>query len=352
VSISQLLGELYETVDNADSIKDFLRSLERHTAPANNAAWCVVDRVSGEIEYRVGSATDDLLEQYQARLDEELRMDAMFHLGRGMHIARNRDLIDEESFRRTSLCRDVLIPADLVDVLSAIVLQDDLAALLILNHGHQAAGFDRHVEQQLRCIFPHFQRAVRLSMNARLASSELNAPTIQVADGGRVIAFNERAQDYLARGDLMTIRKGRLHALDHAADQQFQRAVTSAITRNLHPPEPIRELLAVGTPPNTCLLWVSPRTHIRRDFTRDRTAVVVVLDPETIADTDVATGFGLTPAEHSLLSALLTGQTVTQYAAVRNRSVHTIRTQLKSLMHKTGARSQLELVRRFVHPIH
>lgn len=350
--LDTLLGELYETADDAECIQGFLKSLERHAAPANNAAWCVVDRVSGQVDYRVSSASSDLLEQYQARLDEEARIEAMSRLGRGMHIARNRDLVDERSFRQTALCRDLLAPGDLVGTLAGILLQDDLAALLILNHGARADGFDRQVEQRLRFVLPHFQRAVRLGMNARLTRNELNAPTFQVAEGSRIIAFDDRARAYLTRGDLLSIRYGRLRAVDSRADRPLQRAVAGAISRDHHAKEPARELLAVGTPPHTCLLWVLPRTHVRHDFTRERTAVVVVLDPEAVADSATATGFGLTPAENALLHALLSGQTISQHAAARQRSVHTVRTQLKSLMRKTGARSQLDLVRRFVRPIH
>lgn len=58
-------------------------------------------------------------------------------------------------------------------------------------------------------------------------------------------------------------------------------------------------------------------------------------------------GVHLTRAERGLLDALLAGATVAEHAALRKRSIHTVRFQLKALLAKTGCRRQVDLVRRF-----
>jgi DNA-binding CsgD family transcriptional regulator len=55
--------------------------------------------------------------------------------------------------------------------------------------------------------------------------------------------------------------------------------------------------------------------------------------------------FDLTPTEAGLLSALVTGSTVDEYAQQRGVSVGTARMQLKQVLSKTGASRQSELVR-------
>lgn len=59
----------------------------------------------------------------------------------------------------------------------------------------------------------------------------------------------------------------------------------------------------------------------------------------------LATAFDLTPAETDVLRALAEGQSLTQIADARGRSVETVRAQLKAIMGKTETRSQAELVR-------
>jgi pimeloyl-ACP methyl ester carboxylesterase/DNA-binding CsgD family transcriptional regulator len=55
--------------------------------------------------------------------------------------------------------------------------------------------------------------------------------------------------------------------------------------------------------------------------------------------------FYLTAAETNVVQGLVTGQTLSQIAAARGRSVHTVRTQMKTILRKTDLDSQVELVR-------
>ena len=55
--------------------------------------------------------------------------------------------------------------------------------------------------------------------------------------------------------------------------------------------------------------------------------------------------YGLTPAEIAIAKGWVEGQTLGELAEARERSLQTLRTQAKSLLRKTGQRSQLDLVR-------
>jgi DNA-binding CsgD family transcriptional regulator len=54
--------------------------------------------------------------------------------------------------------------------------------------------------------------------------------------------------------------------------------------------------------------------------------------------------FGLTRSEALLANALVNGRTLQQIAVAHNVSLNTIRTQLKSVLIKTGTNRQSELV--------
>lgn len=62
-------------------------------------------------------------------------------------------------------------------------------------------------------------------------------------------------------------------------------------------------------------------------------------------DSFLETVFGLTKAETQVLRALSECHSVSDIATMRNRSIDTVRAQLKSLMAKTETRSQAELIR-------
>lgn len=67
------------------------------------------------------------------------------------------------------------------------------------------------------------------------------------------------------------------------------------------------------------------------------------IDPVVVAE-----AFGLTPAEARVAVLLANGLNAEQIAAQRNASLLTVRTQIRSILAKTGARRQPELVRMLV----
>ena len=61
----------------------------------------------------------------------------------------------------------------------------------------------------------------------------------------------------------------------------------------------------------------------------------------------MAEAFGLSDSEQAVLKTLVRGQSLSDLAHSRQRSIETVRTQAKSLLAKTGVGSQLDLVRLF-----
>jgi DNA-binding CsgD family transcriptional regulator len=77
-------------------------------------------------------------------------------------------------------------------------------------------------------------------------------------------------------------------------------------------------------------------------------AIAFFGDPDRVTETPeslMQRMFGLTRAEASFASALVAGQSVREYAEREQLSEETVRTHLKRVLAKTGARRQQELVR-------
>ena len=78
-------------------------------------------------------------------------------------------------------------------------------------------------------------------------------------------------------------------------------------------------------------------------------AMIVIVDPDrhSPSDSELVELFGFSPAEARLAAALMTGKTLTDIAAEFGLRVPTLRTQLRSILKKAGAKRQSDLVRIF-----
>jgi DNA-binding CsgD family transcriptional regulator len=77
-------------------------------------------------------------------------------------------------------------------------------------------------------------------------------------------------------------------------------------------------------------------------------ALVMATDPDktvVFPDTILRQLYGLTPAETEVANGLLTGFSVEEIARVRRVSISTVRSQLSSLLSKTGVKGQNDLMR-------
>ena len=80
---------------------------------------------------------------------------------------------------------------------------------------------------------------------------------------------------------------------------------------------------------------------------QEKVAALVIRVPKKFTADDGYTLtllYGLTPAEAKLAIAIANGESLTLYASLNNKSIHTIRSTLKEITAKTETHSQAELV--------
>lgn len=110
-------------------------------------------------------------------------------------------------------------------------------------------------------------------------------------------------------------------------------------------------LFAVHRPKDRspCLFWITRLTGFGR--IPDDSYLCFVFDLErqpAIGSAVLKEAFRLTRAELRLSEQLLLGKTPAEAAAALGVTIHTVRTYLKRLYHKVGARSQATLVRKLM----
>lgn len=208
---------------------------------------------------------------------------------------------------------------------------------------------------------PHVFRAVALSRQfARLeAGQRVGQEALSMADfgcayldaHGCVEWMNAYAEALLETDDGLRLDDDRrLRAVDRGSDAELADVVMAALRQASGQVTIARSILEIRRPGGRrpIEVLVSPiRPSGPAPFRSRVGALVIFADPEHVDE-----GFAqrlqrlypLTPAEAEIAQWLLSGVSVNEIAEIFGKSVHTIRTHLKSVLRKCGVSSQAELV--------
>jgi DNA-binding CsgD family transcriptional regulator/PAS domain-containing protein len=185
-------------------------------------------------------------------------------------------------------------------------------------------------------------RSRRRAEAAEALIDSMAAPIIETDANGLILFLNAEAQEVLAANDGLMIRAGTLTAMASMDARALSQAFQSAAAGGGAGGGVLQIERARSDKP-----WrVTVTTHQPHPGSPAR-ALVMIADPGRqsggLADT-ARSLFGLTASEGDLAMRLLNGQSPDEAARDRKVSIGTVRTQIKSIMAKTGARRQAELV--------
>lgn len=215
--------------------------------------------------------------------------------------------------------------------------------------------FDHEDECRLAPVLPHVQRAARLHFTVRnaglqgqLAAAALDSlavPLFIVDAQARALLMNRSAEHLARRHPILGVRQGRLAAanapaLDHAIAQATGHGRTRASGVLLPAPQPRDTLHLVVTP-------LAPTATMAAAWQRPLALVMAVGrgQPAPHLGQLMRSLFGLTTAETRVAWLVADGLTPAEVAERLQIGLTTVRTQLKSVYSKTGARRQAELSR-------
>ncbi len=169
---------------------------------------------------------------------------------------------------------------------------------------------------------------------------------------GRVVIENNMAQQSREASGAYTFTKnGYFKVFEETADLLFKEILKqTSLTSTRGEPGDGGQLVVKNRTDNGCLLLeIMP---IRDDGFSDSADIqgtaIFIMDPDRaqyISTDGIASIFNLTYSESNIISSLINGVTVNDIADLRNTKVETVRGQLKAVFSKTGAKSQLDLIR-------
>ncbi|BAT59424.1 hypothetical protein GJW-30_1_01957 [Variibacter gotjawalensis] len=211
--------------------------------------------------------------------------------------------------------------------------------------------FDAKAVDLLNAFEPHLSRASLMAMRlgferVRSAIETLHAlglPAGAISESGKTVIVNEEFETlapHLFRSSL-----ARLRISDERADKLFVDALSQLTAAQT---AAIASIAIPGGPElPPVIVHVLPIAGAAHDIFAAASAIVILMPigQSAAPSAGVLQGlFDLTPAEARITKSLMMGHSLSKLAGSLRLSPHTIRSQLKSVLQKTGVNRQQELI--------
>ena len=217
-------------------------------------------------------------------------------------------------------------------------------------HSSKRGPYDLRAARLFRQASRHFVRAIALreklefARHAAGAIDQLSAGIIVIGEHGRIELANRPVKSVLDSACGLRLCRGKLSACSVEADHRLKDAIAKALAGVSQP----SVLRVPRTGKNVWTVWVMPLPDASPLSRSNAPAALLVLgDPARLCldASELSALYGLTKAEAELAIALGNGETLNEVAARRRVKSSTVRTQLLSILGKTGFHRQADLTR-------
>lgn len=261
------------------------------------------------------------------------------------------DIYDSEAeFQHSPMVEGFLKPRGIGRELSTVI-QSPSGDFIVLATLRDINGPTASPNEILRAnmLRPHLARAAMVSARLGLerakaqteALEQLGLPAFVLSEVGRLIVPNRLGIELIPK--VFQDRSRRFSLTDKHADTLLQDSLSSMRYANDGPQSlPLRSLN--GSPAVLHLLPIRRSVH---DIFNSASAILVVTPLEkdsAPSEAILQSLFDLTPAEARVARAIVSSQSISEFADSYGVSRETVRTQLKQVMLKTGVNRQAKLV--------
>jgi DNA-binding CsgD family transcriptional regulator len=273
---------------------------------------------------------------------------------------------DEGRFRNSEFYNDFLVPHGVPYVAGARPFETgDLSAVIAILRNFRQGPFEQRELAALGRLIPHLQRAARLHL--RMGELRLQNQTVEAARDrlqfgvviadvtGRALVVNRAAQEMAATKDGLLLCGGRLTAAQPREANVLNRCIGDAIETATRRKGEGGGSLSISRPSGRrpFALLVAPLSPDGALAAQHQVpaALILITDLERrpqVLGRRLVELFGLTPAEACLAVGLVAGKRLDDIAEERGVRMPTLRTQMRSILDKTGTDRQADLMRLIV----
>lgn len=351
-----LIDMIYDAVPDASRWKLFLEAFVHATrSKRGTLALCGSEPAIWRTISWHGWQDDEI------RLHSE-RYAAIDPFGRhDMHegeIRLSTDLCPREVLLQTAAYREFYGPRGVDWGFGGVILRTEAgASAIIAMRGNDGGPYGEMEISILRPLMPHLRRAALLhgectAMRAQLATftghlDKSPHPFLLTDREARVLYANAAARQAGIRKDGLAIEEGRLRLWAEKAHLAFLDAIRQITRGQGAPVHSIPAPRPSQKAPYRLFLMSIPDFGALPLGTSQPAAAVLIMDSEWALEPDPATLrdlFSLTPAEARVTGHLVAGRSVQEIACATGVSIETVRSQVRSILSKTGTGRQGELI--------
>jgi DNA-binding CsgD family transcriptional regulator len=270
------------------------------------------------------------------------------------------ELCPVEKLKKTEYYNDYLLKFDLNLFCAIATVRDQrMVEHISLYQSWKSNSPSKETVDLVRLILPHMQTA--LDVRRRLGSlagenrnfedalDQMRQGVILFDEYGSCVFLNRVARELARKRDGVYLTQNRLYAVDLRESQGLQGLVKNAVSTGTKKDARAAGAILISRRFGRALhVVISPFSSERTSFQKRAIAIALISDPEPQASRQsevLGRLYFLTPAEIGVVELLGSGLSLTESAAVKQVSKETIRSQLKSILDKTGARRQSDLIR-------
>ncbi len=361
---TELLSLLYATVTDRSKWQAFCDSLHHYTSERillfghNIAHNDSLGIIAGGVE----QDRLDVYHEYYADKNPWMRMNSVMPAGM---VGISDQALDRADLFKTEFYNDWLKPQEDIVGGPAMICYRSHDRFVAMAAACRAKRIDDSLFEAhglFERLSPHMANATSmaatLSKDGRTTFAHLDASRhgiIIIRRSGQIGYFNRSAEALLDSTPLIYINGGdRLGAMSDEL-KHFLRSSERAMAEN--------RIEETGTPyvlsgrsfgPYVIHRHIFPAAADHRfpcsAWSDPVAGAFVITGPSGLGEEtsyeQLASTFGATPAEARLAAAIMTGQSLNEYAEANTLSPHTVRNQMRALLQKTGTRNQADFIRR------
>lgn len=347
----QLIDQIYEAAIIPDLWKPVLDSLGKIVNGAGTIL--AIRRADGWGEWMASDELADAMSQF-IRSDISLRTEVTTRLVGANHagFVSERDVFSRAEVAADPFFSELMNPRGMGSVL-ATAIQIPTGDLVIFHVQRRLSQgeFDAKMIARLDVLRPHLARAALLATRLKLerfraaaeALAAVGLPAAILGASGQVLAANDLIQ--AMSHHIRWLAGSHLGLKDVAGQRLFLQAIQDS---RINGADAVRSFPIVDSTSGAAVVGhIIPTPRRARDVFDGAASIFVLTPVATPPGPEVSliqALFDLTPAEARIAKGIVQGQTIEELAQRFVVSRETVRSQLKSVLAKTGARRQADLV--------
>ena len=361
--LSELIGEIYDAALDPSLWSDVLGKCGRFVGGPVAAIFAKSPTaLSGTVYYHSAGRDPSYRQLYfdkYIKFDPTTTAQYFSDVEQPMAVA---DIMPYQEFLETRFYKEWCRPQGMVDAVTAVLDKSVTSAALFVVFRYQSEGVvDDEMRRRMRLVVPHIRRAVLIGRLVDLRATDaasladtldgLSAAMCAVNADGRIVHANAACHVLLDAGDFLSVVGGRIVASDPKVDQAFRELFAAAGSGDAAVGIQGIALPLMAPDGSRYVAHVLPLTSGARrlaGIAYSATAALFICKVATEAPAApevIARAYDLTPTELRVLLAIVEVGGVPESALALGIAESTVKTHLRNLFVKTGARRQADLVK-------